>query len=107
MSRKNKTKAERQHLSDVAELGCIACRRAGYGETPAEVHHITSGYGMGEERNDMHTIPLCPTHHRTGPDAIHVSPALFVSRFGHELDLLDQTTWDLAELRRQRVGGDA
>ncbi|MCW7556510.1 Ref family protein [Endozoicomonas gorgoniicola] len=105
MSRKQKTRAEKKHLSDVAALGCIACRRMGYGETPAEVHHITSGYGMGEMRDDLKVIPLCPEHHRTGKDAIHVSPALFERRFGHELELLEQTCSDLGIYRASFVGG--
>ncbi|WP_062266925.1 Ref family recombination enhancement nuclease [Endozoicomonas arenosclerae] len=105
MSRKQKTKEEKQHLQDVAALGCVACRRAGYGETPAEVHHITTGFGTGQARDDLKVIPLCPAHHRTGPDAVHVSPALFERRFGHELELLEQTCKDLAAYRSSFVGG--
>ncbi|WP_211828688.1 Ref family recombination enhancement nuclease [Kistimonas asteriae] len=105
MARKNKTADQRRHLGDVAALGCIACRNAGYGESPAEVHHITSGYGTGQERNDYDVIPLCPNHHRQGEDAVHVSPARFTAQHGHELDLLEQTRRELAVYRSSFVGG--
>mgnify|MGYP003328680870 CR=1 FL=1 len=39
---KSKTVAEKKHMKRVAELGCIACRKLGYEDTPAELHHITS-----------------------------------------------------------------
>ena len=40
-------KPEREHLKKVAELGCIACAKLGYHDTPAEIHHIPSG-AMGK-----------------------------------------------------------
>ena len=107
MSRKNKTMEEKQHLSDVASLGCIVCRNMGYGSTPAEIHHITSGYGMGEMRSDFKTIPLCLRHHRTAPDAIHVSPARFTKHYGHEVALLAQTELELKELAVEKIGVQA
>ena len=42
----SKTKADKQHLSDVASLGCVACRNAGLGPSPSEIHHVRSGAGM-------------------------------------------------------------
>jgi hypothetical protein len=44
----------------------------------------TNGY------SHFRVIGLCPTHHRHGPDAVHVSPAAFQRKFGHEEDLLKQ-----------------
>lgn len=41
----SKTKADKQWLDDVSSLGCIACRNAGHGATPAEIHHVRSGFG--------------------------------------------------------------
>ena len=41
-----KTKAEKLHLSRVAALGCIVCRNLNYGESPAEIHHCSSGTGL-------------------------------------------------------------
>jgi hypothetical protein len=90
MSKKPPTKAEREHMSRVAELGCIACRKLGFHDSLAEIHHIRSGMGMGQRNSHFKVIPLCPHHHRHGPDAIHVSPAAFQRKFGHEEDLLKQ-----------------
>ena len=44
----------------VRELGCVICRRLGYGETPASLHHIAKGSGL---RSKWSVCPLCPTHH--------------------------------------------
>lgn len=80
------TKAEKKHLSNVAELGCIICK------SPAEIHHIRTG--MGHKRaNHYQVIPLCPTHHRNGGygTAIHAGIKAFESNFGLELDLLALT----------------
>jgi len=43
MTKKSKTKEDKQWLSDVAELGCICCRNMGYGASPAEIHHVRTG----------------------------------------------------------------
>jgi len=32
---KSKTLAEKKHMQKVAELGCIACRKLGFYDTPA------------------------------------------------------------------------
>lgn len=108
MSRKSKTKEEKQHLQDVASLGCIACRMDGhieFGECQATPHHITSGYGMGEMRSDFETIPLCYGHHQGGECSVHGTPEKFRMTFGKERELLDQTLLDLENLRSLRVGG--
>ena len=90
MSKKSKTKAEREHLSKVAAVGCIACRKIGFNDTPAEIHHIRHGMGMGQRNNNYNVIPLCPEHHRHGPNAIHRSKHNFELCFGTEHDLLDE-----------------
>ena len=87
------TKAERQHLSAVADLGCIACYLMGFAGTPAEIHHPRAGAGMSQRANHKDGIPLCPAHHR-GTDhpttpSIHLSKAAFIERFGTERDLLE------------------
>lgn len=56
---------EKQYLNIVASLGCIVCG------ADAEIHHIRSFSGMGQRGSNWLTVPLCPHHHRTGPDAIH------------------------------------
>ena len=86
------TSAERRHLSKVAALGCIVCRRQGYGESPAEIHHPRSLAGMGQKAPHSHAIPLCPPHHRTGGHgvAIHAGQRTWESIYGTELELLEE-----------------
>lgn len=86
------TNAERKHLSRVAELGCILCARQGHEGTPAEVHHIRTGAGVGRRSSHMDTIPLCPAHHRLGNDALHVMGRKAWERHHGltELELLEQ-----------------
>ena len=90
MAKKSKTKAERHHMSKVAALGCIACRKLGYLDAPAELHHIRDGQGMGQRASNYEVIPLCPNHHRLMPDAIHQSKVNFIERFGSERELLEE-----------------
>ena len=62
------TLAESRHKNAVAAIGCILCVRLGYGETPAELHHLrTGGWGKGDYKTLM---GLCPEHHR-GNTGIH------------------------------------
>lgn len=37
------TKAEREYMGRVAELGCYLCQHLGFGATPAQVHHLREG----------------------------------------------------------------
>jgi hypothetical protein len=87
MPRKQPTKAEKAHMDRVARLGCIVCG------CPAEVHHITTGVGMGQRASHYDTISLCARHHRTGGPgvAIHAGKRTWEQRFGTELELLDRT----------------
>ena len=86
------TKAEKQHLGNVVDLGCIACRVLGYIGTPSEIHHIRHGMGGGQRNDSYHAIPLCATHHRNGPHgtAFHAGRQAFEARFGTELELLEK-----------------
>lgn len=92
MAKKAPTKAEREHMERVASLGCIACYNLGYDDTPAEIHHITTGVGMGQRASNYQVIPLCHTHHRTGGPgvAIHAGKETWELRHGREIDLLEQ-----------------
>ena len=96
MAKKSKTKAEREHLNKVAELGCIACINMGYPDSPAEIHHIRAGQGMSQRAPHGKSIPLCPTHHRTGGHsvAIHAGQETWESIHGTETELLKQV-WEL------------
>ena len=70
--RKHDRKHDRKHMGRVAELGCVICRRMGFGPSPAEVHHIRAGTGAGKRASHYDTIPLCCAHHRQGADGLHV-----------------------------------
>jgi hypothetical protein len=88
MAIKNKTKAEKNHLSKVADFGCIACRKIGFEDTPAEIHHIRDGVGMAQRATHFEVIPLCTGHHRRDDNSIHRSKLRFESEFGTERELL-------------------
>jgi len=60
----------KQYKNKVASLGCMACRILGYGETPAQLHHVREGQGMAQRASDWLVIPLCVEHH-TGTNGIH------------------------------------
>ncbi|MGI9572270.1 MAG: Ref family recombination enhancement nuclease [Candidatus Actinomarinaceae bacterium] len=83
-------KLEREHLKKVAELGCIACAKLGYSDTPAEIHHIPSG-AMGKKSDNFSVIPLCPHHHRTSNESYHLNPLWFSQTFGTQTELLEET----------------
>lgn len=89
--------AGKKHMGMVADLGCCICRRFGYGKTPAHVHHIRTGIGMGRRASDFETIPLCLEHHQ-GNEGIHgMGRKAWERHFGvTELELLVETRRALA-----------
>jgi hypothetical protein len=64
------TKAEKQYMGKVADIGCILCKHLNLGETPAELHHPRTNTGAGRRASNMDLIPLCPEHHR-GNSGLH------------------------------------
>lgn len=90
------TKAEREHMNRVSALCCIACRNAGLGDSPAELHHIGNGT-MGKRASNHEVIPLCHVHHRTGGYgvAVHAGRKAFEANHGTERDLLAQTLMEI------------
>ena len=84
------TKKEREHLRKVAELCCIVCRKMGYYDSPAEIHHIKKGI-MSKRSTHYETIPLCPYHHRTSKESYHQNPKEFTEKWGTQEELLDET----------------
>lgn len=90
---------EKRHMGRVAELGCVLCRHLGHGHSPAEVHHIREGAGMGQRSPHYLTIPLCPEHHR-GNSGVHgLGVRGFYTRYKlDELDLLSMTIQGLMEV---------
>lgn len=87
------TKAEKTHMSRVAELGCVLCRRYGHYGTPAELHHPRTGTGAGRRAAHTDVIPLCPYHHRSSNEALHaMGRKAFERHHGvTEMELLDET----------------
>lgn len=84
-------KADRDHMSLVALLGCMACRRLGYETPQVELHHINNGT-MGKRASNKEVIGLCHTHHRTGgySVAVHAGRKAFESAIGAtERELLE------------------
>jgi hypothetical protein len=79
-------KAEREHLAKIASFGCCIC------SSPAEIHHIRTGLGMSQRASNYSVLPLCPRHHRLGGfgEAIHAGQREFESRYGSEIELLNQ-----------------
>ena len=86
--KKPATAAEKHHMSKVASLGCQACLKIGFEDTPCEIHHIREGIGAGQRASHYQTIGLCSIHHRTGPDSFHGHRLIFIAQFGTELELL-------------------
>lgn len=62
--------AAKRHLSRVASLGCVICRRLGMSDTPAEIHHPRFAAGMAQRASDWLALPVCAEHHR-GSRGIH------------------------------------
>lgn len=94
---KPKTKAEKLHLSRVAALSCVVCRNQEYGESPAEIHHCSSGTGLAVRADHFQVIPLCHAHHRTGGYgvAIHAGRKSWEKKYGTESQLLTQVRREL------------
>jgi hypothetical protein len=87
--KKPPTKAEKAHMAKVASLGCQACLKIGYEDTPCEIHHLREGVGAGQRSSHYRVIGLCPSHHRTGPDSFHGHREIFIAQFGTELELFE------------------
>jgi hypothetical protein len=83
------TKAEKEHLSRVAALGCIVCKRAGYGYSEAQIHHLKDGHGS-TRASHFETIPLCYKHHLGGGPgvAFHSGKQTWEGKYGTQRDLL-------------------
>lgn len=80
----------KQWMSAVADLGCSMCRRMGYPDTPAQLHHPREGVGMAQRQSDWLVIPLCEPHH-TGSKGWHGTRDDFKRHSVNEMDLLADT----------------
>lgn len=79
-------------MGRVVELGCIVCRRLGYGISPADPHHPRFLAGMGQRAPHEEVIPLCPMHHTIGGHgvALHAGQKTWEKKFGTEKALLEE-----------------
>ncbi len=85
------TVKEKKHLSRVADLGCIICRKNGRPLVPAEIHHIREMTGMSKRASHFEVIPLCPYHHRLSQEAFHYNSKEFTQKWGTQRELLQET----------------
>lgn len=90
MTRCAHTTAENLHLTKVAALGCLCCLVDGRPYTPANIHHIREGYGMGQRASHFEVLPLCKGHHQGDDDrtkvAFHQSPEGWRRQYGSEIE---------------------
>ena len=92
------TKAEKAHMTAVAALGCVVCRRDLGVYSPCGIHHTD---GKTKPGAHMLVLPLCSAHHQTGGYgvAFHAGKAEWEKRYGTQQELLDWT-------RKQKEGAD-
>jgi hypothetical protein len=84
---------DQKYMGRICELGCIVCRIDKGVFSPAEPHHLLKN---GRRIDDLHTIPLCPLHHRAGVNndefvSRHPWKTEFESRYGSEWKLFALT----------------
>ncbi len=85
MAKKAKTKAEKEHMARVADLGCIIC-----GNNLVELHHITTLRAFGARSKHTEVLPLCFEHHRGGQRgvALHEGVKTWEDLHGTQEELL-------------------
>ena len=98
MGKKKPKKLERERLATIGNMPCYACFIDGR-ETNAEVHHIRSQTGLGLRPSHFATIPLCPSHHRTGKVSVHLGKKAFIERYGTEKEILDKVNREIERCR--------
>lgn len=95
MPKKPATKAERDWMSRVANLGCIVCSEClSINDSPAEIHHLTGIAGLGKKASNREIIPLCAPHHRIGGNgvAFHATvKRVWEDMFKPQIELLELT----------------
>ena len=94
-------KEEKKHYAKIAQLGCSLCRHLGYGETPAEIHHIRKN---ATKRSLSPVIPLCREHHR-GDTGVHAlgKKGKFEACYGVDEQTLFERTWELLNVNPKLV----
>jgi hypothetical protein len=103
MQSRTPTKAEKEWMDAICQLGCVVCNIFLHVHSPAEPHHL-----KGRVKPGCHflTIPLCPRHHRN-PGKDYVSRAdgkkLFERTYMPEVKLLEQTKLLVEEQKGSKV----
>ena len=79
------TKAESEHMSAVAELGCLICH------SPAQIHHV-HGHAFGSKSN-WRVVPLCHLHHHQGAygECVHMGTKTFEANYMTQAAMLTKT----------------
>jgi len=77
------------YYEKLVSLGCICCRKIGFQDSPAEIHHINEGR-IGKRASFRMCLPLCPNHHRNGIESYHYSPKKFNAKWGSQKELLQE-----------------
>ncbi|WP_423820860.1 hypothetical protein V5738_11005 [Salinisphaera sp. SPP-AMP-43] len=92
MSKRNATKAERDHMARVAELSCVLCTRLGQEQwSRTTVHHLREGQGGAQRADHFLTIALCEDCHQNSRLGLHGDRTLLRIANCDELDLLADT----------------
>ena len=84
---------KKEWFKRIQNMGCIVCLNEGLGVSPSDIHHVLRS---GRRIDDLHTIPLCPLHHRSGHNteeyvSRHPWKTEFERRYGTEMELYQQT----------------
>lgn len=92
------TAAERRHLDAVARAGCVICRLHLGTYSPAGIHHVRAGVGMGQRSPHTRVLGLCCAHHQTGGYGVayHAGRQAWEAAYGTEEELLEETERMLA-----------
>lgn len=83
---KPKTKAEKDWMNKVAQLGCLICEN-----NYVVLHHVTTlKRGFGTRSSHFHVLPLCVNHHDAGIRGVslHASIPEWENKHGTQIELL-------------------
>jgi hypothetical protein len=100
MKGKTPTKAQSDYHDQIAQLGCIACKKDGRFNPVVSIHHVD-----GRTKPDAHwqVLPLCAGHHQHGTGApgltgIHPYKARFELAYGKQETLIRDCALQLLDM---------
>ena len=90
MKGRTPTADEKRWMDEVAQLGCISCKKLGVHQPEISIHHIR---GRTREGAHFETLPLCYLHHQGGDKdgqfiSVHPWKRRFEEMFGTQRELL-------------------